>query len=100
MFRTFCISGIKANRKRIAELLDNSLVAATALTPYIGYLTTALLVKESLATGKPLKVLAVEKKLLEKSELDKILRPAALTEPMPIDKKLQQKIQARLKAKQ
>ncbi len=100
MFRTLCISGIKANRKRIAELLDNSLVTATALTPYIGYLSTALLVKESLATDKPLKVLAVEKGLLEKSELDKILRPAALTEPVPIDKKMQQKIQARLKSKE
>jgi aspartate ammonia-lyase len=99
MFRTYCVSGIKANRKRIAELLDNSLVTATALTPYIGYLPTALLVKESLATDKPLKGLAVEKGLLEKSELDKILRPAALTEPAPIDKKLQQKILARLKAK-
>jgi len=99
MFRTNCLSGIKANRKRIAELLDNSLVTATALTPYIGYLTTALLVKESLATDKPLKVLAVEKGLLAKSELGKILRPAVLTEPMPIDKKLQKKIQARLKAK-
>lgn len=99
MFRSFCVSGIKANRKRIAELLDNSLVTATALTPYIGYLTTALLVKESLATDKPLKVLAVEKGLLAKSELDKILRPAALTEPVPIDKNLQKKIQARLKTK-
>jgi aspartate ammonia-lyase len=99
MFRTLCVAGIKANKKRIAELLDNSLVTATALTPYIGYLTTALLVKESLATDKPLKVLALEKGLLEKSELDKILRPAALTEPVPIDKKLQQKIQERLKTK-
>ncbi|MCI0406495.1 MAG: aspartate ammonia-lyase [candidate division Zixibacteria bacterium] len=99
MFRTICVSGIQANKKRIAELLDNSLVTATALTPYIGYLSTALLVKESLATDKPLKILALEKGLLEKSELDKILRPAALTEPVPTDKKLQQKIQARLKAK-
>ncbi|HXF49494.1 MAG TPA: aspartate ammonia-lyase [Verrucomicrobiae bacterium] len=99
MFRTLCVSGIKANKKRIAELLDNSLVTATALTPYIGYLSTALLVKESLATDKPLKVLALEKGLLEKSELDKILRPAALTEPVPADKQLQKKIQERLKRK-
>ncbi len=99
MFRTFCVSGIRANKKRIAELLDNSLVTATALTPYIGYLTTALLVKESLVTDKPLKALALEKGLLEKSELDKILRPAALTEPVPIDKKLQAEVRERLKAK-
>lgn len=99
MFRTFCVSGIKANKKRIAELLDNSLVTATALTPYIGYLSTALLVKESLATDKPLKVLALEKGFLEKTELDKILRPAALTEPAPVDKQLQKKIQERLKGK-
>ena len=98
MFRTFCVAGIKANKKRIAELLDNSLVTATALTPYIGYLSTALLVKESLATDKPLKVLALEKGLLEKSELDKILRPAVLTEPVPVDKNLQRKIRERLKA--
>lgn len=99
MFRTLCVSGIKANRKRIAELLDNSLVTATALTPYIGYLATALLVKESLATDKPLKTLALEKGLLEKPELDKILHPAALTEPVPVDQKLRHRIQARLKAK-
>src|SRR5205807_2702786 len=36
-FRRYCVEGIKANRERIAELVDRSLMLVTALTPKIGY---------------------------------------------------------------
>ncbi len=36
-FNHFCVQGIEANSSRIAELMNASLMLATALTPHIGY---------------------------------------------------------------
>lgn len=55
MMRLFCVDGIRANRKVIDKQLNSSLCAATALTPHLGYKTTAELVKEALKRGLPLK---------------------------------------------
>jgi fumarate hydratase class II len=36
-FAQYCVKGIKANKKKIQEHLDNSLMLVTALAPHIGY---------------------------------------------------------------
>jgi len=46
-----CVIGIVADENRIAALLGNSLVAATALVPVIGYERAAQVAKEALASG-------------------------------------------------
>jgi aspartate ammonia-lyase len=88
MFRTFCINGIRADKKRCKELLDRSLCHATGLSPYLGYKITAELVKESLKKGKNLKTTVLEKKFMTESELDIILSAERLTAPSLTDKKL------------
>jgi len=47
-FAKYCISGLKADKKRIKELLDNSLMLVTALAPQIGYDNASRIAKKAL----------------------------------------------------
>ena len=75
------VDGIKANRERARELLDRSTAMATALSPYIGYAATADLAKTSVATGRTIRELALERGLLTAADLDRILSVEAMTRP-------------------
>jgi aspartate ammonia-lyase len=79
VLRTRCVDGIAADTARSRELLDRSTAMATALSPYIGYAATADLAKESVRTGKSIRDLALEKRLLEPAQLDAILSADAMT---------------------
>jgi aspartate ammonia-lyase len=76
-----CVEGIQADEARCRELLDRSTAAATALSPYIGYAKTAEIAKESVKTGKPIRDLVLERKLLEAKQLDQILSVEEMTQP-------------------
>jgi aspartate ammonia-lyase len=78
-FRLRCVAGITANEDRARELLDRSTATATALSPYIGYAATAEIAKESVKTGKPIRQLVLERRLLDPSKLDAILSADAMT---------------------
>lgn len=77
-----CISGITANRERCKELVEGSVGMATALCPYIGYRKSAEIAKTALKTGKTIRELVLEEKLLSESQLCKVLDPYAMTEAM------------------
>jgi aspartate ammonia-lyase len=81
VFLTRCVDGIAANAERCRELLDRSTVSAVALSPYIGYALTAELAQESVLTGKPIRELVLERRLLDSQQLDAILAPEAMTVP-------------------
>jgi aspartate ammonia-lyase len=53
----------------------------TALNPYIGYSKAADIAKESLLTGKPIKEVILEKKLIPEEKLNEILSPMSMTKP-------------------
>lgn len=76
-----CITGIRSNRARCEELLDESVGTVTALCPYLGYKQSAELAKEALKTNRKIKDLVREKHLLDEELLEKILNPFAMTEP-------------------
>jgi aspartate ammonia-lyase len=76
-----CVSGIRADEDRCRELLDRSTALATALSPYIGYAATADIAKTAVATGRSIRDLVRERKLLPDEELDAILSPEAMTSP-------------------
>src|SRR5471030_1131270 len=77
--RTRTIDGITANEARARELLDRSTATATALSPYIGYATTAEIAKESVTTGASIRQLVLERGLLDAKTLDEILSVEAMT---------------------
>jgi aspartate ammonia-lyase len=76
-----CIRGITADQERARELLDRSSALATALSPHIGYAETAALAKLSVETGRPIRDLVRERRLLPDEALDAILSPLAMTSP-------------------
>jgi len=81
IFAEKCVKGITANKEQCKYYVEHSAALATALNPYLGYDKVALLVKESLKTGKTIKSLVLEKKLMEKKKLNMILDPKNLTQP-------------------
>jgi aspartate ammonia-lyase len=80
-FRERTVEGLEADRTRARELLDRSTAMATALSPYIGYAATAEIAKAAVASGRSIRDLVLERRLLEPAELDRILSAEAMTEP-------------------
>lgn len=72
-FSTKCVETIKANEKRCREILENSTAYATLLVPKLGYDTVSAIVKESLETGVPTRLLLAKKKLLTDNQFNKIV---------------------------
>jgi aspartate ammonia-lyase len=81
VLQTRTVSGIEADADRCRELLDRSTAVATALSTYIGYAATAEIAKESVRTGKPVREIVRERKLLPDDQLERILAPEAMTSP-------------------
>ncbi|MBI3071756.1 MAG: class II fumarate hydratase [Deltaproteobacteria bacterium] len=72
-FAARCVRGLDANRARCEEMIEKSLAMVTALAPKIGYDVAAQIAKESLKTGKTVRTLATEKKVLPPDELTRLL---------------------------
>jgi aspartate ammonia-lyase len=75
------VDGVTADEPRARELLERSTALATALSPYLGYEKTAEIAKESVATGKPIRQIVLERRLIDATELDRILSVEAMTRP-------------------
>ena len=80
-FAKFCIKGIKANKKKIKEDLDNSLMLVTALAPKIGYDNAAKIAKVALKNGTTLKVEAIKSGLITDKEYSQIVDPRKMIIP-------------------
>jgi fumarate hydratase class II len=80
-FANYCIRGLKADKKRIKELLDNSLMLVTALAPHIGYDSAAKIAKNALKNGTTLKKEAVSSGFVTEKEFNKIVNPAKMVRP-------------------
>src|SRR5437667_103922 len=80
-FREFCVEGIRANRERIAELVQNSLMVVTALSPKIGYDKAAEIAKTAHHQGKTLREVAIDLGYLTGEEYDESVRPEKRVRP-------------------
>lgn len=83
---TNCISGITVNEERCMMLLEASTGIATALCPYIGYQKAADIAKEALKTGKTVREIVLEQKLMEEKMLKKVLNPYVMTEIRKVER--------------
>ncbi len=81
VFIKYCISGLTANEERCQSYAENSTSIVTVLNPHIGYLAGAEIAKEYLKSGKPIRQLVLEKKLLTPEQLDKVFDLRGMTEP-------------------
>jgi fumarate hydratase class II len=80
-FAKYCVAGLKADKKRIQELLDNSLMLVTALAPKIGYDNAAKIAKNALKNNTTLKTEALKSGLINESNYNKIVDPKKMINP-------------------
>ncbi len=74
-FADNCVVGIKANKTRINELMQSSLMLVTALNPHIGYDKAAQIAKHAHKNGISLKEAAISLGLLTEQEFDLWVKP-------------------------
>jgi fumarate hydratase class II len=80
-FTDNCVTGIRADEKRIHELMERSLMLVTALTPKIGYDKAAKIAKAAHANGTTLREEAVRLGYLSEAEFDRLMKPERMTRP-------------------
>ncbi len=80
-FSLYCIKGIKADKKRIKDLVENSLMLVTALAPKIGYDRAAQIAKLAHKNGTTLKKEIIKSGILNEKEYEKIMSPIKMTKP-------------------
>ncbi|WP_455387649.1 class II fumarate hydratase [Petrachloros mirabilis] len=78
-FAAKCIEGIKANEERCKSLIEESLAMCTALAPAIGYEAAAKLAKDAYKSGKTVREVAKEQKVLSDKRLTQLLDPWRMT---------------------
>ena len=80
-FAIYCIKGIKPNKKKIKEHLDNSLMLVTALVPHIGYDRAAKIAKTALKNNTTLKHETLKTGLIKEKDYERIVDPRKMTYP-------------------
>jgi fumarate hydratase class II len=80
VLREKCVDGLTANKERCEEMVERSLAMVTSLAPRIGYDQAAGIAKEAYETGRTVREVAVEKKVLPDKELEQVLDPWSMTE--------------------
>jgi fumarate hydratase class II len=81
VFADRCVAGLEVNRERCESLVEQSLAMCTSLAPLIGYDKAADIAKESFKTGKTVRQIAQERKLMSDTELNKALDAKRMTMP-------------------
>jgi len=77
-FAERCVEGLEPDRRRIAELVDRSLMLVTALAPEIGYDNAAKIAKYAHEEGMTLKEAGLDLGLVDEAMFDRVVRPEAM----------------------
>jgi fumarate hydratase class II len=80
-FRERCVAGIEADRERIDELLNRSLMLVTALNPHIGYDQAAKIAKTAYSEGITLREAALQLELLSEDQFEEWVRAEEMIGP-------------------
>ena len=80
-FAANCVAGLRADEKRIRELMERSLMLVTALAPTVGYDNAAKVAKSAHARGTTLKEEAVRLGFVSAEEFDQLVQPEKMTRP-------------------
>ena len=80
-FTLYCIKGLKADKTKIKQFLDNSLMLVTALAPHIGYDNAAKIAKRALKNNTTLKHEALKSGLVTNKMYEKIVNPEKMIYP-------------------
>ncbi|MDO8813435.1 MAG: class II fumarate hydratase [Gallionella sp.] len=83
-FEEHCVRGIEANRERIRDQMERSLMLVTALTPHIGYDRAAEIAKSAHRDGSTLKQAAMALGYVTEAEFDRWVQPTEMVHPKAI----------------
>ncbi len=81
LFGEFCVDGLEANTKKIAQYVDQSLMLVTALSPVIGYDEAARIAHKALEDDSTLREACIALGYLSGEEFDRHVVPADMTHP-------------------
>ena len=84
-FTLNALDGLEANKAKIEENLNKSLMLVTALNPVIGYEKAAKIAKKALKENISLKESAKKLKYLSEQEFDEIVKPELMVSPKKYD---------------
>ena len=79
VFADRCVKGIIANKKKCEQYAKSSISLATVLSPGIGYLKTAEVVKEAIKTGRSIEDIVVERGFLSRAGAKRLLDPMKMS---------------------
>lgn len=79
-FARRCISDLQADKQRIEALIEQSLALCTSLSPLIGYDAASKIAKEAYESGKTIREVAAQRRVLPGDRLDEVLDPRSMTE--------------------
>jgi aspartate ammonia-lyase len=77
-----CVRGITANVDHLRDIVEHSIGLVTALSPAIGYEQSSAVAAEALRTGRSISELVLERGLLTRTDLDRLLEPTNLVRPV------------------
>ena len=80
-FAKYCIRGLKPDKKKINQLLENSLMLVTGLVPKIGYDNASRIAKKALKNGTTLREEAIKSGLVNEKEFNKLTDPKKMIKP-------------------
>tara|TARA_B100000941_G_scaffold288752_1_gene266278 strand:+ start:223 stop:1611 length:1389 start_codon:yes stop_codon:yes gene_type:complete len=80
-FTKYCIKGIKADKNKINQYIENSLMMVTALAPSIGYDNAAKIAKNALKNKTNLKTEALKSGLISEKNYNLLINPIKMTKP-------------------
>jgi fumarate hydratase class II len=80
-FNDLCVKDMEANPEACEASVEKSLSMVTSLNPHIGYERAAAIAKEAFKTGKTVRQLCEEQKVLPADVLQAALDPRSMTEP-------------------
>jgi fumarate hydratase class II len=80
-FTDHCVVGIRADERRIHELVERSLMLVTALAPKIGYDRAAAIAKAAHKNGTSLREEALRSGAVTAAEFDRLVRPEKMVRP-------------------
>ncbi len=80
-FTKNCVAGIEANRERIKQHMERSLMLVTALAPHIGYDKASEIAKEAHKRATTLREEAVRLGHVSEADFDRLVRPEDMVSP-------------------
>jgi len=78
VFTQKLVSGLKADRQRCEDMVEQSLAMITALSPVLGYDKAAAIAHEAYTTGKTVRQIMKENRLIPENELERLLDPRTM----------------------